>query len=97
MTAVESNPVEWVTGVGTADRSGIAAYVHLIRAADDPERKPRPKGGQADKAPHIIERWDKTADVMFTSVVNDALWALVDDGVIEHTMEAPILFRKTRR
>jgi len=44
-------PREFVRGV-RVDRSGIAQYVHLVRGPDDPERSPRPVGGQADRAPH---------------------------------------------
>jgi hypothetical protein len=43
----------WHTGPGL-DRSGTFAYVHLIRAADDPERRPRYKG--QDAAPHLTLR-----------------------------------------
>ena len=42
---------EFVRGV-RVDRSGVARYLHLIRDPNDPARSPRPKGGQADRAPH---------------------------------------------
>jgi hypothetical protein len=44
-------PREFVRGV-PIDRTGIARYLHLIRAVDDPERSPRPIGGRKDRAPH---------------------------------------------
>lgn len=112
----------FVTG-RVVDRKGAATYVHLIRAPDDPERSPRPKGGVRDRAPHRtlskqpaafwepeivaaladgvprtfnrigVERFDLTADVLFTTSVNKALWSLVERGILEHTLVAPILFR----
>jgi len=44
-------PRHFVRGVAV-DRSGMAQYLHIIRAADDPERSPRPKGGRKDRFPH---------------------------------------------
>lgn len=43
-----------------------------------------------------VELFDLTADVLFTTPVNTALWRLVERGLIEHTMEAPVLFRRPR-
>jgi hypothetical protein len=113
----------WVTG-RYADRSGMAKYLHLVRAPGDPERRPRPKGGVAERAPHRklgrtsaakweplllaaledgeprtfnrlgVELFDLTADVICTTPVDTALWNLVDRGLLEHTMELPILFRR---
>jgi hypothetical protein len=118
---VADEPVEWTCE--PVDRSGMAAYVHLIRAVDDPERSPRPVGGYADRSPHLtlaktcaaewrvailrhlsdgkartfnclgVELLDKTADVLFGSPVDKALWSLVADGLVEHTLVAPIRFR----
>jgi len=115
----------WVFGA-VADREGLAAYTHLVRAPGDPQRTPRPKGGHQDRAPHRtlakrpaaeleelllegladgeprtfnrlgVEIFDLTADVLFTTPVNAALWRLVDRGEIEHTLEAPVLFRRRR-
>jgi hypothetical protein len=31
---------------------GMDKYLHLVRAIDDPDRAPRPKGGYADRSPH---------------------------------------------
>lgn len=45
----------WFTG-GVPDMRGLRAYTEMIWSSDDPERAPRPKGGQADKAPHITLR-----------------------------------------
>jgi len=47
----ESPAEEWVTGV-VPDRRGTAQYVIMIRSPEDPERRPRPAGGQKDRAPH---------------------------------------------
>lgn len=41
---------------GPVDRSGTAVYTHLIKSRTDPERSPRPKGGRADKQPHLTLR-----------------------------------------
>jgi hypothetical protein len=112
----------WVTGE-LPDRSGIYAYTTLIRGDDDPERKPRPPGGQLDKTPHHsiarrlildikeeilahmqdgiprtmnrigVELWDKTADILFQTNVERAMWQLVEDEALAFTMEAPVLFR----
>jgi hypothetical protein len=115
-----------VTGA-LPDRSGIQAYLVVEMAEDDPERKPRPVGGQKDKTPHRtiakmdagqvrivllqhmadgvartmnrigIELWDKPSSVLFQSKVETELWQLVEEGELEFTMEAPVLFRMTRR
>jgi hypothetical protein len=111
-----------VRGVAV-DRAGIAAYVHLIRGPQDPERSARPKGGRADRAPHLtlaevaletcreqilgllsdgeprtfncigVTLLDHTADTLFESPYDDALWQLVSEGRLEHTLEAPVFFR----
>jgi hypothetical protein len=110
----------------TLDRSGAAAYVHLIRALDDPERPSRPaRELRRDVSPHLtlrrtttVEQWRTrlvellgdgvprtfnrigielcglTADILFSTPADPALWSLVDDGAIEMTLEAPILFRR---
>lgn len=36
---------------------------------------------------------DKTADVLFESPPDAALWALVASGKVEHTMSVPVFFR----
>lgn len=112
----------WVTGQ-LPDRSGIYVYTALIRAPDDPERKPRPLGGQLDRTPHHtfarrlipdikeeilahmqdgcartmncigVELWDKTADIMSQTNAERAIWQAVEEGTLEFTMEAPVLFR----
>jgi hypothetical protein len=58
--------------------------------------------GLADGTPRTFNRltmevFNLTADVVFTTQVNDALWRLVGRGEIEHTTEVPILFRTTTR
>lgn len=45
----------WFTG-GVPDMRGLRAYTEMIQSPDDPERAPRPKGGQADRAPHVTLR-----------------------------------------
>lgn len=42
-----------------------------------------------------VELLDKTSDVLFQLPPDVALWWLVEQGFVEHTMEAPILFRAT--
>ncbi len=44
-----------------------------------------------------VELLDKTADIMFTTIVDDALWDLVRLKQIEHTTESPVLFRVRRQ
>jgi hypothetical protein len=113
---------EFVRGVAV-DRSGMAAYVHLIRAEGDPERSERPIGGRLDRSPHRtlaevpvedsaqqilglladgvprtfnaigVELLDHTADTLFGSPYDAALWRLVGDGQLEHTLAAPVFFR----
>ena len=120
--ADQEGAVAYVRGVNL-DRSGITAYLHLIRSAQDPERSPRPEGGRLDRAPHrtltrtAVDHWaaricermadgvartfnrigvellDQSSDMLLDSPVDQALWQLVDQGTLEHTMEAPILFR----
>lgn len=41
-----------------------------------------------------VELLDHTADTLFGSPYDDALWQLVAAGHLEHTLEAPILFRR---
>jgi len=40
-----------------------------------------------------VELYDKTADNLFETRVDVALWALVERGELEHTMELPVFFR----
>jgi hypothetical protein len=117
---------EWVTG-DVIDRSGPAAYTHLIRAADDPEEGARGKGKRdplgwkktvkkgdlAEWRKRILDLLAKhgpstynalsvhatglTADITFEELPDKALWSLVSDGLVEHTMASPILFRLTAR
>lgn len=44
-----------------------------------------------------VELWDKTADVLFETAPDAALWELVSEGELEHTLRAPILFRVAPR
>jgi hypothetical protein len=41
-----------------------------------------------------VELLDKTADIVFQSPFDEALWWLVDQGELEHTLEAPVFFRR---
>lgn len=41
-----------------------------------------------------VEMIDQTADTVFRSPFEAALWGLVGDGLVEHTMEIPVLFRR---
>lgn len=41
-----------------------------------------------------VELWDKTADVLFEQPPFHAIWKLVADKRIEHTMRSPVLFRR---
>jgi hypothetical protein len=120
--APEPAPADFVRGV-TVDRAGIGRYIHVIRAADDPWRSPRPKGGRANRFPHrtlaeipidrcaemivalfadgkprtfnaiSVELLDHTADMTLGSPLDRALWRLVAESRLEHTLTAPIRFR----
>lgn len=41
-----------------------------------------------------VEMIDKTADIIFETPFDAALWSLVSKGVVEFTVGAPVLFRK---
>lgn len=43
-----------------------------------------------------LELVARTADVMFEQTLDRGLWLAVGRGDVEHTMEAPILFRRRR-
>lgn len=63
--------ITWVTGE-VVERKGIAAYLHLVRADDDPERAPRPKTGTRahktrDRQPHIT--FDKQSPEHWAAVI----------------------------
>jgi len=121
---MEPTPLtSWRTG--RFDRAGLARYVHLVRAADDPaETAARGHGrrGTSSRDPGGLARvpigvWrqrvcdelgagppptfnalavaltGRTADALLDSHLDRALWDLVDDRLIEHTLAAPIRFR----
>lgn len=127
--ALDDEPSEerWVTG-DVVDRSGLASYLHLVRAPDDPERSSREarqaKHGKAGAAlqwrdlkkaspdswrarilEHLadgvprtfnritVELVDQTADVATTGPADPAIWSLVTDGLVEHTLTTPVYFR----
>ena len=124
--AVNTAIPEWVTGA-VVDRSGLAAYRHLIRSPEDPERgdirklpaelRDRKALWQRTLNKSTVESWmepilvllsdglartfnrigvellDKTADVLFESPPEAALWRLVTEKRVEHTMAAPVFFR----
>lgn len=120
-----SADAEWTSD--PVDRTGLASYMHLIRAPGDPERRSRKARqdamGKAQAATHWrtlakapVAQWraaiaellsngtprtfnsisvalcDMTADVAPDNA-DTALWALVADRVLEHTLETPIYFR----
>jgi hypothetical protein len=111
------------------DRSGVAVYLHLVRAPDDPteaSRDLRQARGvdsttwKASLGPATREAWRGrflqlledgrprtfnrlmleasggvwSADRAFDKAPDHALWALVRDGVLEHTFAVPVLFRR---
>ena len=43
-----------------------------------------------------VEPLDHTADTLLGSPYDEALWQLVEAEQLEHTMEAPVLFRRTQ-
>ncbi len=120
MSALRVMEMTWIRSA--VDRSGLAAFVHLIRHPDDPRRSPRPPGGHDERAPHrvldamqpeklerqildlladgvprtfnrmAVELWDVTADVVFETAADRALWRLIGP-VLEHSLEAPVFFR----
>jgi hypothetical protein len=83
---------------GHADRAPHRTLAKLPYA----ECERRLLAGLADGTPRTFNRlcmevFNLTADVVFTTQVNDALWRLVGRGEIEHTLEVPVLFRPTTR
>ncbi len=40
-----------------------------------------------------VELLDKTADILLQTPFEDGLWQLVEEGHVEFTMDAPVLFR----
>ncbi len=119
---------EWVSGPASCDRSGMAVYLHLVRAPTDPDRSARAPGTLlADRSPHLTMRkaakaapdmhreqiagllddgrartfnaigvtlYDQEADILYDGPADHALWSLVADGAVEHTMTLPVLFRR---
>lgn len=121
----------WVTG-GEISREGLAGYVHIVRAPDDPERmsrserqklhgkekasqkwkadlKPSSKGAWGEKITGLLSdgqgrtfnriclelsELEYTADVAMGKAPDHALWDLVGEGKVEHTLVSPVLFRK---
>lgn len=57
------------------DAHPMAKYTIMIRAPDDPERLPRPPGGQADRFPH------HTIAGMEVKTIKRILLKHLDDGV----------------
>lgn len=43
-----------------------------------------------------VELCDRTADMLLGSNAEKALWSTVEAGLVEHTMESPVLFRIRR-
>jgi hypothetical protein len=58
-----SSDRSWYTG-GIPPMDGLHRYTEMIWGPDDPERAPRPKGGQKDKAPHRTLSKTKASDWM---------------------------------
>lgn len=120
---------EWTSE--PVDRSGLAAFVHLIRDPSDPPemtRKQRKAAGvsplawRTSTAPSTAGEWRSgllaslaagpktfnrmvvelsggalTADRASGKAPDKALWALVGEGLLEHTFQAPVLFRLAKR
>lgn len=57
----ESDELEWASG-WVPDRTGPASYVLMIRSRRDPKRRPRPRGGQLDRSPHLTLARTSPAD-----------------------------------
>lgn len=43
-----------------------------------------------------VRAFDLTADITYDTRVDRLLWDLVEEGVLEHTEAAPVLFRRRR-
>lgn len=119
----------WTYQTGVPDRTGLGAFVHLIRGPHDGQRESREARqgrlgvevaarqwmtltrGDVDAWKAAIEKLlgdgeprtfnrivleltggSMTADTAFGKDPDDALWALVEDGVLWWTAEAPIHF-----
>lgn len=111
------------------DRSGMAVFVHLIRAPGDPDESIKrgrknghdPVGWKKTRKVNDVEQWmelmlvhmhdgkrrtfnklmveltGRTADFWFETEADKALWRLVEEGLLHHTMKAPIFFWATRK
>ncbi len=130
--------VKWTRPGDVYDRRGLFAYMHIVRAPGDPERRPRWSEQPVHSRP-TKKKWDadkdavlnRTRDWWRTAIVDvltrtrramtfnamgvviadvtadvapdaadDALWALVAEGVLVHTLSRPVLFKlvpKTKR
>lgn len=111
---------------GRIDRSGMAKYVHLVRAPGDPSSTPN---GERER--DYTARWlrdlkvqdpfpwrgrivgaltlagerplsfqaicvrliNRDADACHETPLEEALWSLVEDRILEHTMGSPVFFR----
>lgn len=73
---------EWTTGEAPCySKQPMAKYTIMIRAPNDPERKPRPVGGQADRTPHMtLSKWD-------VKTIKKEIMKLMRDGK-ERTLNA---------
>jgi hypothetical protein len=108
------------------DRTGLSAYLHLIRDAGDPDRCAARGPDNHNRSPHLgfkrvpVATWKEAilallqddrprtfnaitvelsgynADVHYRQPADRALWALVDAGAVELTLDTPILFRLAR-
>jgi len=76
MKPLDEEPVEWYTKL-RPDYSAhpMAKYLIMIKAPDDPPRRPRPVGGQEDRFPH------HTLNKMTESQIAKVVLDLLSDGV----------------
>lgn len=67
--------IEWHTRCRPAYTRPTDQYIIMIRASDDPDRRPRPVGGQEDRTPH------HTFARMEVPELKKVLYAHLHDGV----------------
>ncbi len=82
-----------------AGGDGLALWRRRLNKVAPAELAPAITAHLADGVPRTfnrlgVELLDKTADVLFGTAFDDALWLLVEQGVLVYTTRAPVRFRR---
>ena len=86
---------------GAARRKDSAPHLTLKKTSAEAWAK-QIAGHMNDGVPRTLNRIgvemiDKDSSIVFKSPFEDAVWLLVERGVLEYTNEAPVYFRKRKR